>query len=116
LSVARNDIRERIEAFLKQKRLAVVGVSREPEDFTRGLFRESCRCGYDVVRVNPNLSEVEGRVCYHRVQDVALSVEGVLFMTSPAAAEQVVRDSVDAGIHRVYVQGSQRGSREPERD
>ena len=90
MSVARNDIRARIEALLSQKRLAVVGVSRKPE-------------------------EVEGRVCYHRLQDVAPSVEGVLFMTSPAVAEQVVRDSVDAGIHRVYVPGS-RGSHEPERD
>jgi hypothetical protein len=51
LSAAQNDIRERIEDFLSQKRLAVVGVSRQPEDFTLGLFRESCRRGYDVVPV-----------------------------------------------------------------
>ena len=94
---------ERIEDFLSQKRLAVVGVSGEPHDFSRGLFREFCQRGYDMVPVNPKLSEVEGRICYPRLQDVAPPVDGVLLMTSPAVTEQVVRDCVEAGIHRVWM-------------
>jgi len=96
-------VRERIEDFLSQKRLAVAGVSREPHDFTRSLFREFCQRGYDMVPVNPNLTEVEGRTCYHRVQDVTPPVEGVLLMTPPLVTEQVVRDCAEAGIHRVWM-------------
>jgi len=52
--------REDIEDFLAQKRLVMVGVSRNPKDFSRGLFRDLRRRGYDMVPVNPRVSVVEG--------------------------------------------------------
>jgi len=95
--------RERIDDFLSQKRLAVVGVSRNQHDFTRVLFREFCQRGYDMVPVNPSLPEVEGRTCFSKVQDVTPPVDGVLLMTSPAVTEQVVRDCAEAGVERVWM-------------
>jgi uncharacterized protein len=95
--------RERIEDFLSQKRLALVGVSRNPRDFSRGLFREFCRRGYDMVPVSPNLADVDGHACYGRVQDVTPPVDGVLLMTPPAVTEQVVRDCAEAGVGRVWM-------------
>jgi len=46
-----------IQSFLDLKRLAVVGVSRNPTDFTRVLFREFRNRGYDAVPVNPAVRE-----------------------------------------------------------
>lgn len=92
-----------IQDFLAQKRLAVVGVSREPKHFTRALFRELQARGYDVVPVNPQVQEVEGRPCFAHLQEVTPPVDGVLLMTKPAASEAVVRDCVDAGIPRVWM-------------
>ena len=95
----RNDI----DDFLAQKRLALVGVSRNPKDFSRGMFHELRRRGYDMVAVNPNLTEVEGTRCFGRLQDIAPPVEGVLVMTSSEKSEQVVRDCAEAGITRVWL-------------
>ena len=91
------------EDFLAQKRLAVVGVSRHPKDFSRGLFRELWRRGYDVVPVNPQADEVDGRRCFAQVQDIAPPVEGALLMTTPQVTEAVVRDCAAAGIGRVWM-------------
>lgn len=103
--------RERIEDFLSHKRLALVGVSRNPQDFSRGLFREFCRRGYDMVPVSPNLSDVDGRACYGRVQEVTPPVDGVLLMTPPAVTEQVVQDCAEAGVERVWMfRGGGRGA------
>jgi len=96
-------IRERIDDFLSQKRLAMVGVSRDAQDFTRVLFREFCQRGYDMVPVNPNVQEVEGRTCYVRVQDIAPPVDGAVIMTSPAATDQIVHDCAEAGVRRVWM-------------
>ena len=56
-----------IQDFLGRKRLALVGVSRDPKDFTRALFGELSRREYDVVPVNPEVIEVDvprdGRRC-----------------------------------------------------
>jgi uncharacterized protein len=94
---------ETIEDFLAEKRIAMVGISRDPANFSVKLFEELCRRGYDVVPVNPNTAEVEGRRCFARVQDVQPPVEGVLLMTSAAVTETVVRDCAEVGIRKVWM-------------
>ena len=43
---------ETIDDFLAQRRIAMVGISREPKNFSVMLFEELSRRGYDVVPVN----------------------------------------------------------------
>lgn len=92
-----------IEDFLGRKRLAVVGVSRDPKDFTRAMFRELLRCGYDAVPVTPHVAEVEGRKTFAHVHDVTPPAEGALLMTKPAVTDQVVRDCAQAGIRSIWM-------------
>lgn len=94
---------EIIEDFLGQKRIAMVGVSRDPANFSVKLFEELTRRGYDVVPVNPNTTELQGRRCLAHVQDIQPPVEGVLLMTSPEATETVVKDCAEADIRRVWM-------------
>jgi predicted CoA-binding protein len=94
---------DQIRAFLSAKRLAVAGVSRNPKDFSRLLFREFLRRGYDAVPVHPDAGEIDGCACFARLQDVAPPVEAVLLMTPPAATEQVVRDCAEAGVKQVWM-------------
>jgi uncharacterized protein len=94
---------EIIEDFLAQKRIAMVGISRDPANLSVKLFEELCRRGYDVVPVNPNTTEVQGRRCFARVQDIQPPVEGALVMTSPEVTETAVNDCAEAGIPRVWM-------------
>ena len=94
---------ESIEDFLSQKRIAMAGVSRDPGSFSVKLFEEFCRRGYDVVPVNPNAEEVEGRRCFAHVQDVEPPVDAVLLMTSPDVTNTVVSDCAKAGVRRVWM-------------
>jgi len=93
------DIRE----FLAQRRIALVGVSRDPKDFSRVLFREMCNRGYDMVPVNPAANELESRRCFSRVQEIDPPADGALVMTVPRNTERVVRDCAEAGIRRVWM-------------
>lgn len=95
--------RETIEDFLAQKRIAMVGLSREGQDFSVNLFKELRRRGYDVVPVNPKMTELWGPQCFARVQDIQPPVDGALLMTSPSVTEAVVRDCAEAGIRRVWM-------------
>jgi predicted CoA-binding protein len=94
---------ERVQDFLSQKRLAFVGVSRQPKDYSRALYREFGARGYDAVPVNPAIAEIEGRRCFARVQDIDPVPDGVVVMTSPAVAEQVVGDCIRAGVKRIWM-------------
>jgi uncharacterized protein len=92
-----------IREFLGQKRLAVVGVSRNPKDFTRSLYLELQRREYDVVPVNPDIPDVAGQRCYAHVTDIQPPVDGALLMTRPAVTEKVVRECQAAGIRRIWM-------------
>ena len=91
-----------IESFLGQKRIAVVGVSRHENEYSRMLFRELARRGYDVAPVNPEAREVEGARCFARIADVAPAVEGALVLLPSAAAETAVRECVEAGVKQIW--------------
>jgi len=95
--------RKQIDEFLAHKRIAVVGVSRNPKDFTRTLFREFRVRGYDLVPVNPASSEVDGLKCYASVRDVQPPVRAVLLFTSPEVTEQVIGDCVAANVKHVWM-------------
>lgn len=95
--------RQTIDDFLARKRLAVVGLSRNPKDFSRMLFQEFRRRGYDVVPVTPQASELDGLQCFAGVRDISPPVEGALLMTNAAVTDGVVRECAEAGIPRVWM-------------
>ncbi len=94
---------ELINDFLGQKRIAVAGVSRQANDFSRMLYREFQKRGYDCVPVNPEGGDVEGQHCFGHVGEIQPPVDGVLVMTKPAVTETLVRECADAGVPRVWM-------------
>ena len=80
-----------------------IGISRNPQDFTRSLFQELQQRQYDVVPVNPDVNEVAGRRCYAHVGDIQPPVDGALLMTKPAVTDQVVRECQAAGIRNIWM-------------
>ncbi len=104
-----------VQAFLGLHRIALVGVSREPAHFSRTLFREFLRRGYDVVPVNPASDEIEDRRSYSSVAAIEPPVEGALLMTPAPSSEGAVRDCDSAGVKRVWLfRGGGTGAVSPE--
>ncbi|MHB1161498.1 MAG: CoA-binding protein [Chloroflexota bacterium] len=95
--------RREIHDFLAQKRVAVVGVSRDSKQFANGVYRALKKKGYQLYPVNPNAQQLEGDRCYPSVSQIPETVDGALVMVSPGAAEAVVRDCCEAGIRRVWL-------------
>lgn len=108
-------MQERGRAFLELSRIALVGVSRDPRDFSRMVLRELLERGYDPVPVNPALSEVEGRRCWARVGEVTPPVRGALLLTPPARSADAVRDCLAAGVRELWLhRGAGAGASSPE--
>ena len=103
--------RAQVQEFLACRRIALVGASRNPHDFSRYLLHELVKRGYEVAPVNPAAGDIDGHRCFARVQDIAPPVEGALLMTPPHLTEEVVRDCAAAGVKRVWMHsGGGRGS------
>ena len=105
---------EDITKFLECKRVAFVGVSRDPQHFSRALFREFLAKGYDPVPVNPQATEIEGRKCFARLSDITPPVEAALLMTgAPDATDQAVRECRQADIRNIWIYKSVQRRRRP---
>jgi predicted CoA-binding protein len=102
------------EEFLKLRRIAFVGLSRDPADFSRRVFEAFVARGYDVVPVNPAVREIDGRPVHASVAEIAPAVDGVYLLVPPAAAERAVREALAAGVkHLWFHRGGGAGSASP---
>ena len=96
-------LRDAADEFLAQHRIAVAGVSRDEKQPANLIYRRLRDTGHEVFAVNPNAAEVEGDPCYPSVQAVPASLDGIVVVTTPEAAEQVVADAHEAGVPRVWL-------------
>ena len=95
--------RRDIDDFLAQKRIAFVGVSRDPKQFANTVYGSLKNKGYQLYPINPNAAKVEGETCYPSVEKLPAPVDGALVMVKPEAALEVVRGCAEAGIKRVWL-------------
>lgn len=100
-------IKEAAADFLAQKRIAVAGVSRNPQGHGSNIVYQRLRDrGYEVFPVNPNAAEIEGDECFPSVSAIPGGVDGVVVGTSPANAPAVVDDALQAGVRRIWMHRS----------
>lgn len=97
--------------FLSNKRIAVTGVSRSPQDHGSNVVYKRLReRGYEVFAVNPNTESVEGDRSYPNLKSIPAPVEAVVIGTRPETADGTMRECVELGIKHVWMHHSVGGS------
>jgi predicted CoA-binding protein len=99
-------LKEAVDDFLAQKRIAVVGVSRSRNQAANMVYRGLRQANYEVFAVNPNADEVEGDRCHHDLKSIPEAVDAVVIATTSEVAEAVVRECAQQGISRVWMHRS----------
>jgi predicted CoA-binding protein len=105
-------IKQATAEFLGNKRIAVTGVSRNPQGHGSNIVYQRLReRGYEVFAVNPNAEQIEGDACYHDLTSIPGGVEAVVIGTRPETAVATMRECDELGIkhvwmHRSFGQGS----------
>ena len=90
--------------FLTHKRVAVTGVSRNPNGHGSNVVYKRLReRGYEVFAINPNADEVEGDPAYPNLHSVPGGVEAVVIATRPEIADQTMRECAELGIKHVWM-------------
>lgn len=90
--------------FLRAKRWAVVGASRDTAKAGNLLIRFLREQGYAVTPINPKERDVEGIPCYPRVSAMPQVPEVVDIVAPPAAGAAVLADCAGAGVRQVWFQ------------
>lgn len=92
-----------VQAFLAQKKIAVVGVSEKRETGCNLAYKKFKEHGYQVYGVNPRISTYDGAPCYPDLKSIPEKPDAVFILTSPNVTEQIVEQCVDLGIQHVWM-------------
>ncbi len=94
---------QQIEKFLKHGTIAFVGVSRQEKDFSRLLFREFLKRGYQGIPVNPHAAQIDDRPCLAKISGTDKNVKAAMLLTAPQQTEAVVRECLRSGVSDIWI-------------
>ena len=93
-----------IQSILDLKTIAVVGISDNPDRPSNFVAKFLEGHGYNIIPVNPNLTEWEGKNCYHDLLSIPLKVDVVDIFRRPEAVPQIVDEAIAIKAKVVWMQ------------
>ncbi len=88
----------------KNKYIAVVGVSAEPEKYGHKIFRDLLDSGYNVVGINLKGGEILGQKIYPQLKDLPIVSDLVIIVVPPAATAKIVDECHELGVKNIWMQ------------
>ncbi len=89
--------------FSRYKKLAILGLSRNPKAFSRQIYTFLKSKGFDLYPVNPNVEFIDGIKCYPSIESLP-EVQAAVFITPPRVSEQLLSQCKEKGITNVWFQ------------
>jgi predicted CoA-binding protein len=93
-----------IEAILNYKNIAVVGISDDPERPSHYVASFLAQHGFNIIPVNPKLTEWEGKKCYPDLPSIPVKVDVVDIFRRPEAVPPIVDEAIKIKAKAVWMQ------------
>ncbi len=89
---------------LKNKKIAVVGVSSNPDKYGHKIFKDLVSTGTDVAGINPKGGGLFGKTIYQSLKDMPYVPDLVITVVQPAATSQIVDECKKLGIKDIWME------------
>ena len=93
-----------LRAYWLMKKIALIGASENPESLAHRLFFRLEKWGFTVAPINPNCSEIGGKLCINTIFELEKKPDLVLFMVNPRVSLLVLEQVVAMGLKKVWFQ------------
>ncbi len=93
-----------IETILNYKNIAVVGISDNPERPSYDVASFLEKHGYNIIPVNPTLTEWKGKKCYPDLKSIPVKVDVVDIFRRPEAVPPIVDEAIAIKAKAVWMQ------------
>ncbi len=93
----------RIQDFLEGKRIAMIGVSRDPKSYSRQLYKELLAHGYEVIPINPKAGDIDGVPALASLSQAKSKPDRAILLLPESLTEQAVIDCADQGIKDIWL-------------
>ena len=89
---------------IKEKKIAVIGVSHKEEKYGFKIFRDLLKQGFQVEGVNPTNGEVLGKKIRRSLKEITPAPDLVITVVPSKITERVVEECRDMGIKEIWMQ------------
>jgi predicted CoA-binding protein len=92
-----------INNFLSSKSVALIGVSRDKQSYSRILLKAFVDKGFEVFPVNPNETEIDGIKCYQSITQLPDSIDAAYIIRRKDIAIDLAREAANRGIKKIWI-------------
>ncbi len=92
-----------IEDFLKVRRIAVVGASRNEKEYSAQLYNRLEQLDYDVVPVNPNVESINGKRCFSSIKEIDPPPDGAILILPESEIKKSISECLDSDIKFIWL-------------
>jgi hypothetical protein len=101
----KNPPSEQISRLLRDsKRIAVVGLSDNPDRDSHEVAQYLIGFGYEIIAVNPMVDEVFGKKSYKSLSEVPGHIDIVDIFRRPDAVPAIVKEAIAVGAGAIWMQ------------
>lgn len=95
---------EEIREILKLKKVAVVGISRDPNKAAHQVPKYLLEHGYDIIPINPSADQILGKRCYKSLEEVDEDIDIVDIFRPSDQVMDVVREAIKKKPKVIWMQ------------
>jgi predicted CoA-binding protein len=88
----------------KNKNIAIVGVSEDPEKYGHKIFSDLKSSGYKIYGVNLKGGEVMGNKIYTHLKELPIKPDLVIIIVPPQVTEKIIDDCKELGVKQIWMQ------------
>ncbi|MBN1354090.1 MAG: CoA-binding protein [Candidatus Omnitrophica bacterium] len=89
---------------IKQKKIAVVGVSRREDKYGFKIFKTLREGGYNAEGINPTNGEILGKRIYRSLGELGYAPDLVITVVPHAVTERIVDECRRLGVKEIWMQ------------
>jgi len=89
---------------LKQKNIAIVGVSHRAEKYGYKIFRDMLSAGYNVKGISVRGGEVLGHTLFKSLKELGIVPDMVITIVPSQVTENIVDECRELGIKEIWMQ------------
>lgn len=89
---------------MKDKSIAIIGVSNKEEKYGFRIFRDLTKAGYRVKGINPRNGEVLGKKIYRNLKELVDKPDLVITVVPPEVTEKIIDECKQLGIKKIWMQ------------
>ncbi len=84
-----------IQKFLENKKVVLIGASRNSKKFGNIVFKTLIDKGFEVIPVNPNVDNIDGIKCYNNLKEINSDIKNLIVITPKNVTKNIIQQVIE---------------------